>query len=215
MEAYNNDPMRIKSTVFIKSAAKPADYPPPGFPEVAFAGRSNVGKSSLINVIVERKGLVRTSSTPGRTQLINFFEVNGSLNLVDLPGYGYAKVPLEVKRQWGPMMERYLSGRPTLMAVVLILDIRRAPTEGDFQMLSWLRAYGRKPIIVLTKIDKLTKNQRVKQVAAISEALGLPREELLQFSALSREGREDIWKAMTDAAGFATDGENLKTGSDI
>ena len=101
--------MRVKNATFIKSATAPAGYPPAELPEIAFAGRSNVGKSSLVNVIVERKGLVRTSSTPGRTQLINFFEVNGCLGLVDLPGYGYAKVPLEVKRQWGPMMERYLA----------------------------------------------------------------------------------------------------------
>ena len=140
--------LRIHQTTFIKSAVKPADYPPVDLPEVAFAGRSNVGKSSLINVIVERKALVRTSSTPGRTQLINFFCVTGvpfSLNLVDLPGYGYAKVPLDVKRQWGPMMERYLSGRESLRGVVLILDIRRIPSDEDLHMLCSLRAYKLRP----------------------------------------------------------------------
>lgn len=201
--------MRIKSTTFIKSAAKPADYPPPCLPEVAFAGRSNVGKSSLINVLVERKGLVRTSSTPGRTQLINFFEVNGCLTLVDLPGYGYAKVPLEVKRQWGPMMERYLSGRETLCGVVLILDIRRIPADGDLQMLSWLRSYGRRPIIVLTKTDKLTKNERAKQVALIAKTLEMPREQLLLFSALNREGRDQIWQTIVAAAGLEQAGGEL------
>ncbi|WP_298438357.1 ribosome biogenesis GTP-binding protein YihA/YsxC, partial [Geobacter sp.] len=134
--------MHVTSAEFVKSATKPANYPPEEFPEVAFAGRSNVGKSSLINVLVNRKGLVRTSSTPGRTQLINFFLVNGGLMLVDLPGYGFAKVPLAVKKQWGPMMETYLSTRRTLGCVVLILDIRRVPTEEDRQMLQWLRAYG-------------------------------------------------------------------------
>jgi len=202
--------MRIKSTTFIKSAVKPADYPPPCLPEIAFAGRSNVGKSSLINVLVERKGLVRTSSTPGRTQLINFFDVNGCLNLVDLPGYGYAKVPLEVKRQWGPMMERYLAGRETLQGVVLILDIRRTPADGDLQMLSWLRSYGRRPIIVLTKTDKLTKNERAKQVALIAKTLEIPRDQLLLFSALNREGRDQIWQTIVTVAGLEQTGEESK-----
>lgn len=200
--------MRIKSAHFIKSAARPADYPPPILPEVAFAGRSNVGKSSLINVLVERKGLVRTSSTPGRTQLINFFEINGCLTLVDLPGYGYARVPLEVKRQWGPMMERYLAGRETLRGVVLILDIRRTPSDGDLQMLDWLRSYDRQPIVVLTKVDKLTKNERAKQLSLIAQTLGLPRSDLLPFSALTREGRELIWQTIISVAGLGRDDED-------
>jgi len=162
----------------------------------------------LINVLVERKGLVRTSSTPGRTQLINFFDVNGCLTLVDLPGYGYAKVPLEVKRQWGPMMERYLAGRETLQGVVLILDIRRVPADGDLQMLSWLRSYGRRPIIVLTKTDKLTKNERAKQIALIAKTLEMPRDQLLLFSALNREGRDQIWQTIVAVAGLEqTEGE--------
>jgi GTP-binding protein len=196
--------MKIHQTTFIKSATKPAEYPAPELPEIAFAGRSNVGKSSLINVMVERKGLVRTSSTPGRTQLINFFEVKGvdsSLTLVDLPGYGYAKVPLDIKRQWGPMMERYLSIRDTLKGVVLILDIRREPAEGDLQMLSWLQAYGRTPIVVLTKCDKLTKNERAKQIRLISEAIGISKELLFVFSALSKEGRDEIWQRINEVAG--------------
>jgi len=191
--------MNIHQTTFIKSAVKPADYPPVDLPEIAFAGRSNVGKSSLINVLVERKGLVRTSSTPGRTQLINFFQMTAtpfSLNLVDLPGYGYAKVPLDVKKQWGPMMERYLSGRESLRGVVLILDIRRIPSDEDLQMLEWLRSYRRRPIVVLTKCDKLTKNQRARQIALISQRTGIGQEGLTLFSALSKEGREDVWQAI-------------------
>lgn len=194
--------MHIHQTTFIKSAVKPADYPPVDLPEIAFAGRSNVGKSSLINVIVERKALVRTSSTPGRTQLINFFQVTGvpfSLNLVDLPGYGYAKVPLDVKRQWGPMMERYLSGRESLKGVVLILDIRRIPSEEDLQMLSWLRSYNRRPIVVLTKCDKVTKNERAKQTAAIAAKLQMDKSLLIHFSALSKDGRDGVWQAIQDA----------------
>ncbi|MDD2501967.1 MAG: ribosome biogenesis GTP-binding protein YihA/YsxC [Geobacter sp.] len=194
--------MHIHQTTFIKSAVKPADYPPVDLPEIAFAGRSNVGKSSLINVIVERKALVRTSSTPGRTQLINFFQVTGvpfSLNLVDLPGYGYAKVPLDVKRQWGPMMERYLSGRESLKGVVLILDIRRIPSDEDLQMLSWLRSYNRRPIIVLTKCDKVTKNERAKQTAAIAAKLEIDKSLLIHFSALSKDGRDAVWQAIQDA----------------
>ncbi len=194
--------MHIHQTTFIKSAVKPADYPPVDLPEIAFAGRSNVGKSSLINVIVERKALVRTSSTPGRTQLINFFNVAGtpfSLNLVDLPGYGYAKVPLDVKKQWGPMMERYLSGRESLRGVVLILDIRRVPSEDDLQMLNWLRSYNRRPIIVLTKCDKVTKNERSKQTAAIATALQMDTSLLIHFSALSKDGRSEVWQAIQQA----------------
>lgn len=194
--------MHIHQTTFIKSAVKPVDYPPVDLPEIAFAGRSNVGKSSLINVIVERKALVRTSSTPGRTQLINFFQVTGvpfSLNLVDLPGYGYAKVPLDVKRQWGPMMERYLSGRESLRGVVLILDIRRIPSDEDLQMLSWLRSYNRRPIIVLTKCDKVTKNERARQTAAIAAKLEMDKSLLIHFSALSKDGRDAVWQAIQDA----------------
>lgn len=192
--------MNIHQANFIKSAAKPADYPPPGLPEIAFAGRSNVGKSSLINVLVQRKGLVRTSSTPGRTQLLNFFDIVGEcppMVLVDLPGYGYAKVPLAVKRQWGPMMERYLLARETLRAVVLILDIRRIPSDEDLQMLEWLRSYNRRPIVVLTKCDKLTKNERAKQIVLISQRVGISKEGLVLFSALSKEGRDNVWKAIT------------------
>ncbi len=199
--------MHIHQTTFIKSAVKPADYPPLELPEIAFAGRSNVGKSSLINTLVERKGLVRTSSTPGRTQLINFFQVTASpcsLTLVDLPGYGYAKVPLEVKRQWGPMMERYLASRESLKGVVLILDIRRIPSDEDLQMLAWLQAYQRRPIIVLTKCDKVGKNERAKQTAAIAARLQMDRSLLLHFSALSREGKDGVWQAILAALGEET-----------
>jgi GTP-binding protein len=184
----------IKSTEFIKSAAKPAHYPPAVLPEIAFAGRSNVGKSSLINVLVNRKSLVRTSSTPGRTQLINFFAVNEQFSLVDLPGYGYAKVPLAVKKEWGPMIEAYLSGRPNLAGVVLILDIRRTPVAEDRQMLDWLRAYDIIPVLVVTKCDKVSRNEKARQAAVIARILGVEKGELTFFSTLTREGKDEIWQ---------------------
>jgi GTP-binding protein len=185
--------MQVFQAEFIKSAAKPKDYPPPGLPEVAFVGRSNVGKSSLINVLAGRKGLVRTSSTPGRTQLINFFDINSILTLVDLPGYGYAKAPPELRKQWGPMIESYLSIRESLKAVVLILDIRRVPSDGDLQMLRWLEMYNIPPILVLTKCDKLSKNEQAKQKSIIAAAIKRDKGMLLPFSALSKDGRDGIW----------------------
>ena len=191
--------MHVKTAEFIKSATKPAHYPESDLPEIAFAGRSNVGKSSLINVLVNRKALVRTSSTPGRTQLINFFDVNGAFTLVDLPGYGFAKVPLDVKRQWGPMMQTYLSRRPNLRAVVLIIDVRRVPKDEDIQMLEWLRTYGIQPILVVTKCDKVSKNERDRQLTVIAKELGVSREELSTFSALSREGIEKVWERIEKA----------------
>lgn len=186
--------MVIKNVEFIKSATRPAHYPAGDLPEIAFAGRSNVGKSSLINVLVNRKSLVRTSSTPGRTQLINFFDVNGEFTLVDLPGYGFARVPLAVKKEWGPMMETYLSKRANLRGVILILDIRRTPVAEDVQMLHWLRAYSVKPIIVVTKCDKVSKNERAKQAAVIAQTTGIHMAELNFFSALSKEGKDQIWQ---------------------
>ncbi|MCM2359562.1 MAG: ribosome biogenesis GTP-binding protein YihA/YsxC [Geobacteraceae bacterium] len=186
--------MIVKSTEFIKSATKPSHYPDGELPEIAFAGRSNVGKSSLINVLVNRKNLVRTSSTPGRTQLINFFNVNGRFTLVDLPGYGFAKVPLAVKKEWGPMMETYLSTRQNLRGVVLIFDIRRTPVAEDRQMLQWLRSYDIPPVLVVTKCDKVSRNERAKQAAVIAQALGVMKEELSFFSALSRDGKDEIWE---------------------
>ncbi|GFO65759.1 ribosome biogenesis GTP-binding protein YihA/YsxC [Geomonas paludis] len=191
--------MIVKNTEFIKSATRPAHYPEGNLPEIAFAGRSNVGKSSLVNVLVNRKNLVRTSSTPGRTQLINFFQVNDDFMLVDLPGYGYAKVPLAVKKDWRPMMETYLAKRRNLRGVVLILDIRRVPNDDDLQMLAWLRAYSIAPIIVVTKCDKLSKNERARQTAVISATLGVDKQDLTFFSALNKEGKDAVW-ARIDAA---------------
>ena len=193
--------MHVKSALFITSATKPPQYPEGDLPEIAFAGRSNVGKSSLINALVNRKNLVRTSSTPGRTQLINFFDVNGTFTLVDLPGYGFAKVPLEVKKQWGPMIEKYLSMRTTLRGVVLIIDIRRIPKEEDLQLLNWLRTFSIPPILVVTKCDKVSKNERERQLNLISKELGVEKSALNPFSALSKEGLENIWTRIETVLG--------------
>jgi GTP-binding protein len=191
--------MKITSAEFIKSATNPGNYPAAEFPEIAFAGRSNVGKSSLINVLVRRKSLVRTSSTPGRTQLINFFSVNQNFSLVDLPGYGFAKVPLAVKKAWGPMIRTYLECRESLKGVVFILDIRRIPREEDLKMLDWLEEFGVPTIPVITKIDKVNRSQREKQLRLIAAETGLPADSFSLFSATSREGSDEIWERIEDA----------------
>lgn len=191
--------MIIRSTAFIKSATRPGNYPEASLPEVAFAGRSNVGKSTLINTLVNRRGLVRTSSTPGRTQLLNFFDINGEFSLVDLPGYGFAKVPLAVKKDWGPMVRTYLERREQLKGVVVLFDIRRVPREEDLDLLDWLEEFELPTIPVITKVDKISRNRRAAQVKPILEATGLPLEAFSFFSALSKEGREDIWERIEDA----------------
>lgn len=186
--------MQIKSASFVKSATKPSNYPETTLPEVAFAGRSNVGKSSLLNVLIQRKNLVRTSSTPGRTQLINFFDLNQELMLVDLPGYGFAKVPMAIKKQWGPMIQTYLQSRPNLRAVVMLFDVRRVPREEDIQMLDWLEEYGVPTIPVITKVDKVSRNRRAQQIKPILQATGLPADAFTLFSALNKEGRDEVWE---------------------
>ena len=188
--------MIVKSAEFVTSAAKKSQYPAAVLPEIAFAGRSNVGKSSLINVLVNRKRLVKTSSTPGRTQLINFFNINNHIAFVDLPGYGYARVPASVKKKWGPMIETYLSGRNTLKGVVVILDIRRIPREVELNFIAWLDHYRIARILVLTKTDKLSKIKQAKQRAAVARSLDVDSSDLILFSAKSRNGREDVWKAI-------------------
>ncbi len=188
--------MIIKSAEFITSAVKESQYPPEGLPEIAFAGRSNVGKSSLINTLVNRKHLVKTSATPGRTQLINFFDINQSLTFVDLPGYGYARVPAAVRKKWGPMIETYLSTRQTLKGVVIIMDIRRLPREEEQDLIHWLAHYSIASILVLTKTDKLSKTKLIKQQAAIVRALALEKEDAILFSAKTRRGRDLVWDAI-------------------
>ena len=188
--------MIIKSAEFVTSAVKPSQYPPSVLPEIAFAGRSNVGKSSLINTLVNRKRLVKTSSTPGRTQLINFFNINEKFSFVDIPGYGYAKVPESVKKKWGPMIETYITTRKTLKGIVLIMDIRRTPGPEEMNMLDWLNHYDIPSVPVLTKSDKLSKTRQKKQLKEISNTLSADKDIFILFSAKSRQGKDEVLDAV-------------------
>jgi len=186
--------MKITSAEFIKSAFRPQDYLPETLPEVAFAGKSNVGKSSLINTLVNRKKLARTSSTPGRTQSLNFFRINEKISFVDLPGYGFAKVPLKIKRQWKPMVEAYLKTRKSLCLLVIILDSRREPTKDDLNLLEWLKFYEIPILVVITKIDKLSHHQKFKQRALVKKMLKLEESQIVTFSAVNGEGKKELWE---------------------
>ena len=188
---------------FLVSAFRESQYPPPDKPEVAFAGRSNVGKSSLINVLLNRKKLARTSSTPGRTQAINFFSVDRLFYAVDLPGYGFARAPLGVRASWGKMTETYLRSRANLKAVVVIIDIRRGPGDGDMELLHFLERFGKKAIVVLTKADKLSRQQCRLKLNEVAGQLaggidGIPS----LFSAKTREGRGEIWLKVLESMGI-------------
>ena len=187
--------MKITGATFVKSATSPEHYPRDGRPEIAFMGRSNVGKSSLINSLLGVRGLARTSSTPGRTQLINFFLINDSFYFVDLPGYGYARAPRDVKKDWGPMAEKYLATRPNLVLSVLITDSRHEPTELDLLMKEWLEARGKPLIIVATKADKLSSNQLRASLVRASAVLG--SQELVAYSAVTGSGAARLWKEIT------------------
>ena len=191
--------MKVTSAEFIKSAVDPFYYPDDSLPEVAFVGRSNVGKSSLINTLVNRKRLAKTSNTPGRTQLVNFFVINKNLSFVDLPGYGYAKVPVSVKRGWKAMVEGYLEGRENLRLVVMILDIRREPSADDDLLIQWLRSNNIKIVFVLTKVDKFSRGQVNISRRKIGEHLQVPYDELIPFSARTRYGKDEIWRVIEDA----------------
>lgn len=163
-------------------------------PEIAFAGKSNVGKSSLINALMNRKSLARTSASPGKTQTINFYNVNHDMYLVDLPGYGYAKVSQSVKEQWGKLIERYLHQSKQLKAVFLLIDIRHNPSENDKTMYEWIVHNGYHPIIIATKADKLKRSQVPKQLKVIKEGMKLlPGTRVIPFSAQTKQGREEIW----------------------
>jgi GTP-binding protein len=191
--------MLIKSADFVTSAPALASCPPSEWPEIAFAGRSNVGKSSLINCLLNRKGLVRTSSTPGRTQLLNFFAINEALYFVDLPGYGFARAPRSVRERWQPMVHGYLRGRSNLRAVVWLLDVRRDPSEEDLRFLDWLEESEIPTIPVITKVDKVSRNELARRVAKIASSTGLSIELLTPFSVLTRQGCEEVWELIAMA----------------
>jgi len=184
--------MIIRSAEFVKSAVKPEHYPDEDLPEIAFVGRSNVGKSSLINTLLNRRSLVKTSSTPGRTQLINFFNINDAFIFVDLPGYGYARVPQSVTKTWGSMIETYLSSRKTLRGVVMLMDIRREPGKDEDDLIAWFKHYDIPAIYVLTKADKFSNQQRVVNYNRCVKSLGLDPSQLIPFSAKTRLGKEKV-----------------------
>ena len=184
--------MKIKMVEFVKSAVKPSQYPEYDLPEIAFAGRSNVGKSSLINTLIQRKNMVKTSSKPGCTQLINFFLVNEGLSFVDLPGYGYAKVSKKIRSQWQPMVNLYLSQRQSLLGLILLIDIRRDPGKEEFDMVDWLESHEMPYLIILTKSDKLSKTKQQKRLNAICSQMNREKSSVILFSAKTKKGRDLI-----------------------
>jgi len=187
--------MKIRSAEFVISAPGPMQFPKDSKPQIAIAGRSNVGKSSLMNSLLHRKTLVKTSQTPGKTQLINFFIINESFYFVDLPGYGYARVPYAVTDAWAPMIEGYLKNAPRLSAVIVLLDSRREPDERDVRLIEWLRQYDIPVIYALTKIDKLNRQETDRARRNISAALGIA-DELVLTSARSGKGIKELWGAI-------------------
>jgi GTP-binding protein len=188
--------LRFADVKFLTSVFSLQQLPPPEYPEIAFAGRSNVGKSSLINRLVQRKKLVKTSARPGKTQSLNFFLVDDSLYLVDLPGYGYAKVPKKMKDAWQRLITGYLETRESLKCVIVIIDLRHALKVIDRQLVDWLRSSGVPYLLVYTKIDKLSANGRQKNAAALDAGLGVSKDQRVLFSAKTGEGREKILQVL-------------------
>ena len=185
--------------------------PDTGQPEVAFAGKSNVGKSSLINALMNRKALARTSAQPGKTQTINFYHINEDLYLVDLPGYGYAKVSEEIKAKWGKMIENYLHTSPMLRAVFLLIDIRHAPSANDTAMYEWIISNGFQPIIIATKLDKIKRSQVAKQVKLLKTTLNVvPGTPVIPVSAQTKQGRDEIWELIEEFCDLSESGKAVK-----
>ena len=183
--------IKIKKSELETVAVKPSQYPPVGLPEIAFAGRSNVGKSSLLNLLTGRKALARVSGSPGKTRTINFYKVNDEFRIVDLPGYGYAKISKSVSENWGEMMEAYLSNREGLKKVIQLVDVRHAPSAQDVQMYEYLKYYGLDGIVVATKADKVSRNELQKCISVIRKTLGLsPEDKVIPISSLKRTGHD-------------------------
>jgi len=189
--------IKVKSSKFLTSAYAKSDYPAELYPEVACAGRSNVGKSSLINTLVNRKNLARTSSAPGKTQCINFYLVNQCLYLVDLPGYGFAKVPAQVRKRWRPMVDEYLRDRKKLCGVIVTLDSRVGPTPLDVSVKEWLDDLSIPAVFVMTKLDKLSRNRVNKALQHVAETLSVSPEHIVPFSAVTGQGKGKLWQEIT------------------
>ena len=195
----------IRRLEFLGGMAKVGGWRPDvKLPEVAFAGRSNVGKSSLINALVHRKKFARVSNTPGRTREINFFEVNGDFVLADLPGYGYARVSKEQRASWRPLIEGYLTSSPTLRGIVQLLDARRTPSDDDLQMLEFLARTGIPTLVVATKTDKLRKQDRASRLEALAREAGIELDQIIPFSAETREGRDELAEAIVGLVSSAS-----------
>ena len=191
--------MIVKSAELETVCGITSKLPDNDLPEIAFAGKSNVGKSSLINGLLNRKSLARTSAQPGKTQTINFYNVNKNLYFVDLPGYGYAKVSVEIRAKWGKMIERYLHGSPQLKKVFLLIDIRHVPSENDCMMYDWIVDNGYEPVIICTKLDKIKRSQGQKNLKLIREKLDLvPGTTMIPFSAQTKQGRDEIWNLIEE-----------------
>jgi GTP-binding protein len=196
-DSSTKDPLVIRSLEFLGPMASPVSWrPEPKGPEVAFAGRSNVGKSTLLNKLVRRKRFARVSNTPGRTREINFFLVNDQFVLVDLPGYGYARISKERRAEWRPLIEGYLKSSAELRGIVQLLDVRHDPTADDRQMLAFLASVGVPTLFALTKTDKLTTAQRAARIAALTEELEAPPDQIIPFSAVTGEGRDELAEAV-------------------
>lgn len=199
--------MKIFAAEFIKSCVTPEQFPSGELREVAFVGRSNVGKSSLINSLLNRRDLAKVSRTPGKTQAVNVFLISTSdphlsqFHLVDLPGYGFANVPKTVRMQWGPLLEGYLLGRTALLRVVLLVD-SRVVTDQDRQTMAWLRSIRHDPLVVVTKVDKLKANERVRTLRQIHQSLGLAEgDTVIPYSSMTGEGKDRLWGSLREAAG--------------
>lgn len=189
--------MIIKKVDLAAVAARRAQYPEDNLPEIAFAGRSNVGKSSLINLLLNRRNFARTSSSPGKTQTINFYQINDAFRIVDLPGYGYAKVSKSVKGNWGDMVEEYLKSRNNLLKVIQLVDLRHPPSAQDIQMYEWLKFYKLDGVVVATKSDKLSKNEAAKNLSVIKKDLKLgPSDVIISVSALNKTGQDKVHDIM-------------------
>lgn len=203
--------MVIKSVELETVCGITSKLPDTDKPEVAFAGKSNVGKSSLINGLMNRKSLARTSAQPGKTQTINYYNINNLMYLVDLPGYGYAKVSPKEKEKWGQMIENYLHTSRQLKAVFLLIDIRHDPSANDKQMYDWIVYQGYDPIIIATKLDKINRSQIQKHVKMIKTGLNVKKDTpILPYSAVTKQGREEIWELMDSILGLEESNENKK-----